>query len=362
MTPRPSGFAQMVQCPGSLTLQALYPEREDTPDAMAGTAAHWVLQQMLTTGRDPQVGELADNGVAVTLEMIEAAAECAEDVRHTLAGTSAVPVVEQYIGLPRVLDGCGGTPDVRASLSPRMHYAWDFKFGHRYVPAFENWQLIGYASGFAMDEPGATVVLKIVQPRSFHVDGPVRTWRLQAQDLAPYVQRLHVAAHEAVGRDPQLRTGPACQDCTARHACPALTERAYEAREVSGKTHPLEITGSLLAVELRTLWDARDRLDARISGLEAQAEALLRTQAVPGLRLTHGQGRAAWSRPVEEVKAMADMLGVSVLKPPALITPPQAEAAGMPAELVAAYSHRPSGAAKLVADDGTFARQVFGTN
>lgn len=362
MTPRPSGFAQMVQCPGSLTLQSRYPEREDTPDAMEGTAAHWVLQQMLTLQTEPRVGDLAENGVPVTLEMIEAAAMCADDVRHTLAGTSAVPVVEQYMGLPRILAGCGGTPDVRASLSPRLHYVWDFKFGHRYVPAFENWQLIGYASGFALDEPGATVVLRIVQPRSFHPDGPIRTWRLQAGGLAPYVERLRVAAGEAVGRDPQLRTGPACQDCTARHACPALTERAYEAREVSGKAQPLEMAPAALGIELRTLWDARARLDARISGLEAQAEAVCRTQAVPGLRITHGQGRAQWSRPLEEVKAVADMMGVTVLKPPALITPPQAEAAGLPADLVASFSHRPSGAAKLVADDGTLARQVFGTN
>ena len=74
---------------------------------------------------------------------------------------------------------------------------WDYKHGHRFVDAFENWQEIDYAFGiigrpeFAGIPPAnIEITFGIVQPRNYHAMGPVRTWKVRADQLAVYAERL----------------------------------------------------------------------------------------------------------------------------------------------------------------------------
>jgi hypothetical protein len=69
-------------------------------------------------------------------------------------------------------------------------------------------------------------------------------------------------------------------------------------------------------------------------------------------------GRTVWTAPASEVIALGNMLGVDVSKPD-VITPKQSIKAGLPAEVVAAYSHAPRGAAELAEDNGHAAAKVF---
>lgn len=362
---RPSAFAAMVQCPGSLRMQRLYPEDGEHPTAKDGTAAHWAASQTLTPGTGGvAVGQIAPNGVMLTEEMIEAAELYAEEVTRTLEGTAAVLHVEETVALPMVHPASKGTPDARVFLTPRLLYVWDFKFGFRYVDPFENWQLIGYASGCLSEagnvDPATAVVLKIVQPRSFHRDGPVREWKVFARDLAPYVERLRVAAEAAARPDAPLVTGDACEDCTARHACPALQARAYQAAEASGQAQPLDMAPEAMGLELRKLMDAKKRLDARVDGLNEQALAMVRRgDRVPYFSIEQGQGKVVWAKPIAEVISVGAMFDKSLAKPQAAITPKQAISAGMDAAIVATYSQTQPGPLKLVPDNLSTARKVF---
>lgn len=359
----PSGAGIWIHCAAFRAMVAAFPETEPKPAAAEGVAAHWVMEQVFD-GVEPEEGARAPNGELVTADMLDGAQLIVDDVVGTLSEASFH--VEFPVRIPSVHADCWGTPDVRTYLpAARMLYVWDYKFGHDPVDAFENWQLICYAAGI-LDEIGANglddqairVVMRIVQPRSFHRDGPVREWSVRASDLRSYINRLRVAAHTPTTA---AKVNPGCKYCPGRHACPELQRAAWEsaelAREISGP-YPLEPTPA--AIELYWLSHARDRLNARITGLEEQLTATaIRGTQIPGYRLAPGQGRTVWSVPTSQVIAMGQMFGLSLAKPPAPVTPAQARKAGLPEEVAASMSERQRGAVTLVRDDGSDARKIF---
>lgn len=358
----PSSAARWVNCPASIAMARKYPDVCADPDAAEeGIAAHWVCSERLN-GRDVPAGTIAPNGVETTDEMAEGADLYEDDVVGTLGG---LPMhVEQPVAVPSVHPECWGTPDVWAA-GGSMLYLWDYKFGHKPVDPFENWQLTAYASGI-LDRLGVTglgdqhtrVVFRIVQPRSYHRDGPVREWSCMASDLRAAINRLHHSAHD---KYQTFHVGPECGYCPGRHACTALQFSTMRDADFAAQdVPPVDLAPEAAALELRLLQAAAARIQARVTGLEAQVLSTLRSGvAVPGYRVEFGSGRERWERPVEEVLALGSMLGVDLAKPPAAITPVQARKAGIPAEVVAAYAARPTGAARLTPDDGSLARRIF---
>lgn len=357
----PSAAARWVRCPLSRAMAEAFPD-ESGPAAVEGTAAHWVAEQTIL-GRPPAEGSITPNGQEVTAEMLD----CAEIYADDVLATVPAPVLEQPVACPSIHPECYGTPDARYTSHDRgALFLWDYKFGHRPVEAFENWQLVCYASGLldAMGVDGlgdqhTRVVFRIVQPRAYHRGGPVREWSCVASDLRPLINRLHVAAH----RDPDgFEVSAECDNCPGRHACKALQYTALTHADTAGRGGlPEVLPPGDAALELRLLQRAAERIRARITGLEGQVEGMIRRgDQVPGFRMAQGTARERWTRPPAEVIALGAMMGVDVAKPAAAITPKQARDAGLSADLVAAYSERPAGALRLVPDDGSFLRRVFG--
>lgn len=369
----PSSAARVVQCPGSLRMEQRFPELADSETAAEGTAAHWVLEQGIA-GRMPAAGVLAPNGRSVTPEMTQGADVAIEQILLDLTpfglGLGDL-AVEVPVSIPRVHANCWGTPDLRCWVPADRHpqriatlYLWDYKFGHRPVEAFENHQTVAYAVGALgatkLQDAEAQAVLGIIQPRAYHRDGVCRWWKVPFSALRAMVNIYSSAAHEALGPNPQCHTGPECRDCKARHACVAKQRAAYTAVEFSYAPQPLELAGEALGLELTTLSDALERLGARVTGLQEQASACLQAGGrVPGWSIARGQGRVVWMTPAAPVIAIAQSMGVDVCKPAELVTPKQAGAAGLAAQVVAAFSARLTGEAKLTRDDGSRARKVF---
>jgi hypothetical protein len=81
---------------------------------------------------------------------------------------------------------------------------------------------------------------------------------------------------------------------------------------------------------------------------------------VPHWAVEHGNGRTVWAKPVAEVLALGAAFGLDLAKPPEAITPKQAIDKGLDPSMAAAYSNTPRGEAKLVVDDGSKARRIFG--
>lgn len=370
----PSSSARRVQCSGSTVAEAANPQTEDSPEAAQGTAAHWGCAEMLA-GRLIDVGQVAPNGVYLTAEMVEAADLYCDDVQRELASFGVDPdagQIEQSLPIKRVHPQSWGTPDFRIWLArpaTRLRLLiYDFKFGHRVVEAFENAQCVEYVAG-ALDEAQAKgiadvdidVTVKIVQPRAFHRDGPIRSWSFNASDIRALVNIASGAAHEALGPNARFRVGTECRDCRARHACVTLQRAAMDACDVAGQAQPFDLPVAAMALEYRTLQRHRKLLGARESGLQEQLLALGKRGApIPGLRIEHGAGRERFTVPDDVVIQIGAALGVNVARPPEAMTPKQAVKAGMPPEVLAGIVNTPRGEAKLVEDDGSLARRIFG--
>lgn len=362
----PSGLARVVACPGSFYLihNARYEgnalSEDETDESREGTAAHEVAARLVQHGELMPVGALTSNGVAVTEEMIEGAELWAETVSPYL-NRETPPRIEQHIECMAIHRDCHGTPDFTWGPTDGVLYVADYKFGHRYIDAFENWQLIAYAIGTIYSYmPTVKVILQIVQPRSYHRDGPVREWVIDGHILRDYAEQLAIACRSAELADAQCYTGPQCYKCPARLVCEAALSMEQDALYMSGSTIPLDVSVEAKAVRLRQIRRAADHLKQMEDGLTEDLTATARRGVnVPGFTLQASAGREKWTADVAEVVALGAALGVDLSKP-GCVTPNQARKAGLSPDIVAGYSERQAGSVSLVEYDGSVARRVFG--
>lgn len=366
----PSAASRWVACPGSVTLSERYPDSGSSESAAEGTASHWVGEQMLLGKPTPAPGTCCpDNGVILNMEMIDGAHEYVATVRQVATHTTAVQLhVEDRLPAQRIHPECFGTVDCWFWLpySQELHI-FDYKFGWQPVEARNNWQLICYAAG-AMDKMGIdgirdqqiTVVLHIVQPRPHHPLGTHREWRVTGADLRAQINALNHAATLALGPNPTACSGEHCKYCRARHACPALAQAAMIAVDYVCQAQPDDLSPAAMALEYRTLERVAALIKARLSGHEARMIGQIQAGgSIPGYSVEPGWGREAWNKPVAEVLALGEMMGVQLAAPQAAITPVQARKLGLSAELVAAYAGKEKTGFKLVADTGSKAALAF---
>lgn len=361
----PSGAERWSHCSGSVSLEDRFPNDQGV-EAQEGEAAHWAASKLLR-GQTLQIGETAPNGIVVDEEIADGVQVYVEDVTRILSSRKPiVHKIETRVNVPSIHAECWGTPDCWAYVRQEVTvYLWDFKWGHGFVEVFENPQLITYAAGI-LDElllgtPDCNLVLRIVQPRAFHPEGPVREWRTTAVELRDKIRHLNASAHEALGPNPRTVVGPHCKHCKARHACKALQAAALDASDLAFDAVPFELSGPMLGRELLYLTRAADLLAARIAGLESQAEASLRSgKSIPGWEFESLPGREIWTKPIEEIVVLGQLTGIDLLKPPSAITPKQARDAGVPENLVAINSARKPASLKLRPVNITQAKKAFG--
>lgn len=366
-------------CRGSVALQAATPKPDDAPEAREGSAAHWYVTEQLQ-GRDVQVGALAPNGHPVTPEMVDCGQMLLTDIYDTLKAASPglVVRVEEKVFAPSVHEANWGKLDAYIMDRPnRTLHLWEYKFGHRFVDAVRNWQMLDYAvavfdcEGFSPDVPYDhpqswfhwKITLNVVQPRNYHPIGPTREWHLSGATLAQdYLPRLRQSAYESMAPGAPFRTGDHCRDCSARHTCPALQRAGALAMDVSLQAQPVVLPPHAVGLELRQIDDALKRLEARRTGLEQQALGLIRGGTlVPFFTTEHSSGRETWTLPADQVFALGENFGLNLRKPPEPITPAQARKAGLDDGLSRAFTTTPKGALRLKRVDDNAAALAFGT-
>jgi hypothetical protein len=358
---RPSSAPIWAKCVGSHVLEALYPEDEDGPKAREGTAAHFYVTEAVQ-GRYHPVGTLAPNGHPIDAEMVEAGQSFINDVLDQRGEYGCSFRVETHLTMHGLIHpDCEGTPDAYLlDLAAKRLIVWDYKYGHGYVEPFGNEQMLCYVAGvfeaYELDEADVrdlAVSIRIVQPRNYDAAGPVRTWDTTGAVVWAEIAVLSQMAYASKEPNPPTLTGPQCRHCEARHACPALQSVAMSMVDVAGRSVPR-------GLELKMLTEGAARLKARIEGLEEIALATVRKGgAVPHWTIGHSKARERWAKPVAEVLALGDMMGVDLRKPLEPITPAQAREKGLDAAVTAVYSERPSGAAKLVPFTDTTAKKAF---
>lgn len=330
----PSGAHRWMRCPGSVVLEAPYPDSSSSY-AREGTAAHelaaLVLESPPATAQD-YVGkriEFVDDGETVQWPISQDMADHVDDyvklVRERAAGKTLL--VEQRLPIGHITgeEGATGTSDVVIiDHVNRTIEVIDLKFGMGVrVDAEENEQTQLYALG-ALEEYGilgdfAYVAMVIHQPRLNHVS----EWVIPVEQLYKFATQVKQAAFgcglaqaEHAGATKEwlastwnveyLLTGEKqCRFCKAKATCPAL--RAEVAEVVGGsaaatidefadftpETVDMQTGDNYLPIAMAKVGMVEDWCKAVRAEVERR---LLAGQKVDGYKLVEGKrGPRKWS-------------------------------------------------------------------
>lgn len=360
---RPSAAAIWSRCHGYVSLtHGLLDESEDEDNTVRedGTACHWLAHQA-SQGLMVPAGRQAPNGREITEEMHDAVA-----VYFDAVAAWGVPAwFELQVVCKRIHDYCGGTLDVGAyDPATNTIFVGDLKFGFRFVDVMNNPQLLCYVVGLQhrlgiLSDVGVMVEFLIVQPRSYHRDGPVRRWRVSLVELRAQINHLSNAAHMALAANPVCTINAGCNRCAGRARCETAQAAALGVMEDSYAATPHDLPFGAAEDELRRLQAARDIIEARVTGLEQQVmHGMRRGAASRYYAMESTTGRKVWKPEAEQtVINLATLYGVSITKDK-LITPTQAEKL-LPAATIAKYAERTPGAMKLVPVESTRAHRAL---
>lgn len=374
-----------MACKAAAQARAAHPllDTEPSESRLEGRACHEASQRMLERWRKGGVmdftgivGSLSKDGIVITQELFDAAYEYVNDVAKfcDFNFVSKELKVEQRVDLGLWLPGWYCIPDAWVyEASCNTITVWDAKFGHGLVEVFENWQLLIGAFGIiqSLDIPESVrqavkLDLRVVQPRGFHSDGPIRRWFVSAggDGVGKYWAQLHAALPVVTGESPPCTAGIQCKNCSARANCDTLLRVAYEGVDFAGKLQTHTLSGHNLGVDLKILRRAQKAIEYRLSGLEEQAiHELSNGGLVSYFSTERGKGRERWKKdvPHAEVIMMGDLLGVDIRKPIEMDTPAQVRKKGIDESVIAQYSETPMTALKLVEVDDAKVRQIFNT-
>lgn len=340
---------RLMQCRGSLSMEAAYPQAP-RPSAMEGTLAH-------TVAADRLLRKDVIYGPEVSEEMLEGS-----DIWFEVFGKYNGVQVEKRLTID---DNCWGTCDAWVYNAEESYLMiGDYKFGHVFVQARDNWQLITYAVAWCVQHktwPEITELI-IVQPRCFTSFEKVRSWTYTGEQLREFFDEISLNNDLILKGNIPCVTGEECLYCKARHACQTYLKSISSIWQYIGEAVPFNLSEDALSKELTILNEAVTLLKGRKSGIEAELMQRIKSgKAAPGWMLKESYGREDWAKPINEVIGLGLMWGVDVSKPGA-ITPKQAIKAGIPEEIVRSYSEIKNSELKLVPDDGAKAKAVFGGN
>jgi len=374
--PKVSDANHWMKCGGSFQAQQLYPRLpgEISESVLEGRACHEVAEWFMRPECDRlvsyPVGTLSKDGIVITQELRDVAADYVEEVFQYCVDNHIAPTdlhVEDRIDLSHIVPEWYGYADAWLyNPTTNTVVVWDFKAGYRLVEAVGNWSLVLYAEGIRNTHfPLNTDInfdLRIVQPRGFHHEGTVRTWTYgHAEHLALYYQVCD-GVKAAMQDAPECVVSSHCKTCSARAHCDTVLRVAYEGVDYAGQLVTHNLTGDTLGVELKLLRRAASMIEARLSGLEEQAiHEIKNGQPVAFFGIAAGKGRERWIAdvPVDEIIMMGDLLGVDIRKPVTLDTPSQARKKGIDKSVIAQYTEIPSTGFKLVENDGQLANTTF---
>jgi hypothetical protein len=297
-----SGAERWMNCHGSVALlKHLGLAHEDEQDwTREGTAMHeaaacgllqgleaWELVGM--TFNNTRISAELANPVQVYLDYVRSLG----DIQHVEYAISS-PVHPLFYGQ---LD----YGRVGVELSGQVVDVVDYKGGEGLPVEIENNPQLKYYAFGLIDgierqtdhkfSPTTKVRLTIVQPRiTWHPDGTVRTWETTVGAIKDWVHGILVPAMRATEFDDSLDAGSWCRFCPAKLVCPLLTA-GFGAMALANPKHVEAMTPERLGLE----YQAIKAVKHYITAVERQAlAALMRREAVPGLKLVRKKANRAW--------------------------------------------------------------------
>ena len=348
---------RLIPCNGSRLMAETIPA-VDAADASKdeGNAVHWLVAQMDRDGNvegEIYIGQRSPEGVFITAEMVEYLDEYID-----FACGADIEIDTSHAG-----NGWNvrGRADAIKYVAAGGHLTIaELKYGWRIVEPEMTWTLISHAAGFIAnnpDKPVHTIDMTIFQPRPHHPAGSVRSWRIGIGDFAELYNKMAATLQSP---DNMLHTGEIqCHYCPALATCPAARKAQFNAIEASEKAFSDQIDNDNLSFQL----DHLKRASAVLKDLEkAYSELALyrvkKGEIVPNYGTETELTNRNWKSDLtpEFVEALT---GKDLTKKQ-LITPKQAENAGVSKEVVAALTERHNKGVKLVrVDADAKAKKLF---
>lgn len=359
----PSGAHRWMRCPGSVVLEAQYPD-ESSAYAAEGSVAHDIATAVLT---QPDyaipVGEVIEyegHKILVSREMQGYVEDYAQFINALAKGGSLLVENDVSIGQMTGEEGATGRGDVIV-VKPGAFELVDLKYGmgvtvyasdtHDHAEPTINPQLGMYALGALHDleylDDFASATVHIYQPRIDHHDSftvTVAQLREFEAEVGKAASRVHEAltlfedgATETVlGATGYFNPGEKqCKFCSAKGNCRALREEVM--LSVSGSVTspatvaefaqfaPIEVSAETGDNYLSIAMEKADLVEMWLKATRAEVERrLFAGQPVEGWKLVEGkQGNRAWVNPVGVEKLFkssfrykdADMYDQKLLSP-----------------------------------------------
>ena len=332
----PSGAHRWMACPGSVVLEADYPD-QGSAYADEGTAAHTLAAYVLQdkTEVDEYIGEVIHVGerkFTVDKTMAAHVGNYVKLVRELAAGHTLLVERKVPIGHLTGETGATGTADaVIIDTEQEAITVVDLKYGMGVqVDAVENPQLMMYALGayeaYSVLGDFSYVSMYIHMPRLNHVSeyhisvAELLRFADEVREAATNVSDAHADGVKAIHSTREyLQPGEKqCRFCKAKSSCPALLAEVTEV--VGGKPATAEDFAQFTPDAADELGSAGDNylsmamakvglVEDWCKAIRAEVERrLLRGDTVPGYKLVEGKlGNRQWTSQDEAEAAMKSM-------------------------------------------------------
>lgn len=320
-------------------------------DRSEGIAAHWVIEQVFYKRHtlDELIDRQAPNGVFITDEMVENVTPYLESVQDR----GAMEHVTSFVGGGNTPWSISGRAD-HISAEHGVITITDFKYGWSIVEPENNWTLIAHGIGYALglvhhknvnlERDIKEIKFVIYQPRPYHPSGKVRTWSITPKDLVEYHKQLDATLTKP---SDVLNTSTHCKHCTAMVYCPAFRKAQMNTLEETERVFNDVIDNETLSFMLDNTKRAIDILKQSYDAYSDLATHRLREgQIVTGYAVQNDLTNRQWKDFVTP-ETVQILTGRDITKKQ-LVTPNQAEKAGVAKELIESLCERRNKGFKLV--------------
>lgn len=255
----PSGLKRIMNCSAAAALISQCPPSKSGPDALKGTAVHWVIEQLMRSeqkkGAYVYYGNrsitLEGKEIKITPEMVDNAEFCVRYIKEQLA-LYDVPISELGIE-DKVVFIRKSETDLNEDIDGSLDYGFvvpyqgivtiDYKNGYHKVSALGNEQLLAYALGKYnqlsefMKAEIQWIKIVIVQQQT------VEEWTCDVEFLLNFRQLVIKAFNASIvtpERSAEFKTGEWCKWCPAQfNGCPAYDQLEIRQLQESFKDLPI---------------------------------------------------------------------------------------------------------------------------
>ncbi len=232
----------------------------------------------------------------------------------------------------------------------------DFKYGYKIVEPDQNPQLICY--GMSLLQPYHTHIrLTIFQPRTYHVDGEIRSVCYSRQEFEKLTDWIRLCVSYVNEPDPMARPSDICKYCDKRSTCQALVNCTYEGFDhLRDNRFSKWLTPVDLSNEYTFLVNLEKLVSARLTAIKSETETRIKSgEFIPGFIFDEKQGRKEFSVDIKTVEAMTRVKATKTVN----LTPAQLIKEGANPDIVNAISKPSSYGMKLTPYKPTRIRKLF---